>query len=80
MFSGKTEISVYRLVVEYNKKCVCLNLIKIRWQTVAIKARISRSIDGKENVEMVLTCSKDGVGKKTKISAGGKTRRRKRKR
>jgi hypothetical protein len=44
------------------------------------KARISRSIDGKKNVEMVWTCSKDGFGKKTNISAGGKTRRRKRKR
>jgi hypothetical protein len=43
------------------------------------KARFSRSIDGKENIKMVWTCSKDGVGKKTKISAGGKTRRRKRK-
>ena len=42
------------------------------------KARISRSIDGKKNVEMVGTRSKDGFGKKTKISAGGKTRRRKR--
>jgi hypothetical protein len=30
------------------------------------KARISRSIDGKENVEMVWTRSKDGFGKKTK--------------
>jgi hypothetical protein len=39
-----------------------------------------RSTDGKENVEMVRTRSKGGVGKKTKISAGGKTRRRKRKR
>ena len=29
---------------------------------------------------MVWTCSKDGVGEKTKISAGGKTRRMKRKR
>ena len=45
-----------------------------------IKARISRSIDGKENVEMVWICSKDGFGKKTKIGTGGKTRRRKRKR
>jgi hypothetical protein len=44
------------------------------------KARISRSIDGKEKVEMVWTRSKDGFGKKTKISAGGRTRRRKRKR
>jgi hypothetical protein len=43
------------------------------------KARISRSIDGKENVEMVRTCSKNGFGKKAKISAGDKTRRRKRK-
>jgi hypothetical protein len=41
---------------------------------------ISRSTVGKENVEMVRTSSKDGFGKKTKISAGGKTRRRKRKR
>jgi hypothetical protein len=38
-----------------------------------IKARISRSIDGKENVEMVRTRSKDGVGKKTKIGTGGTT-------
>jgi hypothetical protein len=44
------------------------------------KARISRSVVGKENVEMVRTCSKGGFGKKTKIGAGGKTRRRKRKR
>jgi hypothetical protein len=44
------------------------------------KGRISRSTDGKENVEMIRTRSKDGSGKKTKISAGGKTRRRKRKR
>jgi hypothetical protein len=36
------------------------------------------SVDGKENVEIVWTRSKDGFGKKTKISAGGKTRRRKR--
>ena len=36
--------------------------------------------DGKENVKMVCTRSEDGVGKKTKISAGGKARRRKRKR
>jgi hypothetical protein len=42
------------------------------------KARISRSIDGKENVEMVWTRSKDGFENKTKITAGGKTRRRKR--
>jgi hypothetical protein len=47
--------------------------------TKPTKATISRSIDGKENVEMVRTRSKDGVRKKTKISAGGKTRRRKRK-
>jgi hypothetical protein len=45
-----------------------------------IKARISRSINGKENAEMVWTCSKDGFGRKTKISAGSKARRRKRKR
>ena len=45
-----------------------------------IKARISRSIDGKENFEMVWTRSKDGFGKKTKIGTGDKTRRRKRKR
>jgi hypothetical protein len=45
----------------------------------SIKAGISRSTDGKENVKMIWTRSKDGVRKKTKISAGGKTRRRKRK-
>jgi hypothetical protein len=43
------------------------------------KARISRNIDGKENVEMVWTRSTDGFGKKTKIGTGGKVRRRKRK-
>jgi hypothetical protein len=41
---------------------------------------VSRSIDGKENMKMVWTCSKDGVGKEAKINAGGKIRRRKRKR
>jgi hypothetical protein len=36
--------------------------------------------EGKVNVEMVRTRSKDGFGKKIKISAGCKTRRRKRNR
>jgi hypothetical protein len=43
-------------------------------------ARISRSIDGKEKVATVRTSRKDRFGKKTKISAGSKTRRRRRKR
>ena len=46
----------------------------------SIKVRTSRSIGGNENIKMVWTCSKNEVGKKIKISAGGKTRQRKRKR
>jgi hypothetical protein len=39
---------------------------------LVVKARISRSIDGKGNVEMVRTRSKDGFGKKAKIGTGGR--------
>jgi hypothetical protein len=59
-----------------NYSSVCLKF----YNKKPTKARISRSTDGKENVEMLWTRSKDGFGKKTKISAGGRTRRRKRKR
>jgi hypothetical protein len=60
---------------------VCLLLVfYIVNYTLILAKRISRSTDGKENVEMVWTRSKDGFGKKTKIGTGGNTRRRKRKR
>jgi hypothetical protein len=71
-----SEMKYLRKVVGENQKRPCKGYKNKK----SIKAGISRSIDGKANVKMVWTCSKVGVGNKTKISAGGKTRRRKRKR